>query len=151
MAGYSKRPLVEKLGIKPGQKLYFGNPPENYSRALGALPKDAVLLKSLKGPCGFIQFFTQDKAELESAFPRLKKNFAPDGSLWISWPKGASKIKTDLNENIVREIGLRNSLVDIKVCAVGYGSFIESVDQEGGAEPALSEVERSFRPALNKQ
>ena len=118
MAGYSKRSLVEKLGIKPGQRLYFGNPPENYGQTLRALPKDAVPLKSLKGPCGFIQFFTQDKAELESAFPRLKKNLAPDGSLWISWPKGASKIKTDLNENIVREIGLRNGVVDIKVCAV---------------------------------
>ena len=118
MAGYSKRSLVEKLGIKPSQKIYFGNPPENYNQTLGVLPKDAVLLKSLKGPCGFIQFFTKDKAELESAFPRLKKNLAPDGSLWISWPKGASKIKTDLNENIVRETGLHNGLVDIKVCAV---------------------------------
>jgi len=118
MAGYSKRSLVEKLGIKPSQKIYFGNPPEDYNQTLGALPEDAVLLRSLKGPCGFIQFFTKDKAELESAFPRLKKNLAPDGSLWISWPKGASRIKTDLNENIIREIGLRSGLVDIKVCAV---------------------------------
>ena len=118
MAGYSKRSLPDKLGIKPGQKIYFGNPPENYSRTLGALPEGATLLKSLKGPCSFIQFFTKDKNELESAFPKLKKNLEQDGSLWISWPKGASKIKTDLNENIVREIGLHNGLVDIKVCAV---------------------------------
>ena len=118
MAGYSKRSLVEKLGIKPGHRVYFGNPPEDYSKTLGALPEDTILLKALKDPCGFIQFFTKDKAELESTFPRLKKNLEQDGSLWISWPKGASKIRTDLNENIVREIGLRNGLVDIKVCAV---------------------------------
>src|SRR5437879_8873062 len=81
MAGYSKRSLVEKLGIKPSQKIYFGNAPENYNQTLGVLPKDAVLLKSLEGPCGFIQFFTKDKAELESAFPKLKQGLAPDGSL----------------------------------------------------------------------
>ena len=55
---------------------------------------------------------------LKSAFPKLKSSLAQDGLLWISWPKGASKIKTDLNENVVREIGLGAGLVDVKVCAV---------------------------------
>lgn len=55
---------------------------------------------------------------METEFPRLKKNLAKDGTLWISWPKGASKIKTDVNENVAREIGLKNGLVDVKVCAV---------------------------------
>lgn len=118
MAGYSKRSLVEKLGIKPGHKVYLGNAPSDYGKTLGTLPKDATLLKTLKGPCGFIQFFTKNKDELESTFSNLKKNLEQDGSLWISWPKGASKIRTDLNENVVREIGLRNGLVDVKVCAV---------------------------------
>ncbi|PYP89776.1 MAG: DUF3052 domain-containing protein [Candidatus Angelobacter sp. Gp1-AA117] len=118
MAGYSKRSLVEKLGIKPGHKVYLGNPPSDYRKTLGSLPEDATLLKVLKGPCGFIQFFTKGKAELESTFPKLKKNLEQEGSLWISWPKGASKIKTDLNENVVRDIGLRHGLVDIKICAI---------------------------------
>ena len=55
---------------------------------------------------------------LETGFAQLKKNLAMNGCLWISWPKGASKIKTDVNENVVREIALKNGLVDIKVCAV---------------------------------
>src|SRR5215472_832513 len=118
MAGYSKRSLVEKLGIKSGHRMYIGNSPQDYLKTLGALPEKAVLTKSLKGPCDFIQFFTKGRAELESAFPQLKKNLAANGVLWVSWPKGASRIKTDVNENVAREIGLKNGLVDVKVCAV---------------------------------
>ena len=118
MAGYSKRSLSDKLGIKSGQKLYFANAPKEYAKTLGSLPKDSVVLKSLTAPCDFIQFFTRERAELESSFPELKKHLASDGLLWISWPKGASKVKTDVSENVAREIGLRNGLVDVKVCAV---------------------------------
>ena len=55
---------------------------------------------------------------LDTTFPKLKKNLDLAGTLWLSWPKGASKVKTDLNENVVPEIGLSNGLVDVKVCAV---------------------------------
>jgi hypothetical protein len=118
MAGYSKRSLVDKLGIKPGYRVYIGNPPAGYDKTLGQLPAKAATLKALKGPCDFIQFFTTEKAGLDAAFPKLKKNLDPAGTLWISWPKGASKVRTDVNENVVREIGLSNGLVDVKVCAV---------------------------------
>jgi len=118
MAGYSKRSLVDKLGIKSGHKLYIGNAPPGYMKTLGPVPENAVLAKSLSSTCDFIQFFTREKAELAAEFPRLKKHLAPNGSLWVSWPKGASSVPTDLNENIAREIGLKNGLVDVKVCAV---------------------------------
>jgi hypothetical protein len=118
MAGYSKRSLVEKLGIRPGHKVYIGNAPPDYMKTLGRLPEKVVLAKPLNGTVDFIQFFSQEKAELQSEFPRLKKKLAKDGTLWVSWPKGASKIKTDLNENVAREIGLKNGMVDVKVCAV---------------------------------
>jgi hypothetical protein len=118
MAGYSKRSLVEKLGIKAGHKLHIANAPKNYHQILGELPNQTVLAKSLQESCDFIQFFTQNRADLETAFPKLKKHLAPAGALWISWPKGASGIKTDVNENIAREVGLKNGLVDVKVCAV---------------------------------
>lgn len=118
MAGYSKRSLVDKLGIKPGYRIYIGNAPAGYDKTLGELPAKAAAAKSLKGPCDFIQFFTTEKSVLDTTFPKLKKNLDLAGTLWISWPKGASKVKTDLNENVVREIGLRNGLVDVKVCAV---------------------------------
>lgn len=118
MAGYSKRPLVEKLGIKSGQKIHLANPPRNYRVTLGALPAQVHLSKSLDGLCDFIQLFAQERLLLERDFPKLKKHLATSGCLWVSWPKGGSKVKTDLNENVVREIGLKNGLVDIKVCAV---------------------------------
>ena len=118
MAGYSKRSLVEKLGIKGGQKVYIGNAPPGYARTLGRVPDKAMLVKSLSALCDFIHFFTREKAELEAEFPRLKKHLAPAGVLWVSWPKGAAKVPTDVNENIAREIGLKNGLVDVKVCAV---------------------------------
>lgn len=118
MAGYSKRSLVEKLGIKSGYKVHISNAPQGYLKTLGALPAAVHFTKSLDGPCDFLQFFTTEKSALESAFPQLKKHLAKAGCLWISWPKGSSKVKTDLNENLVREIGLKNALVDVKVCAV---------------------------------
>jgi hypothetical protein len=118
MAGYSRKSLADKLGIKPGKKLHLANAPDGYGRTLGALPAGVTILKALQSQCDFIQFFTKEKSELKAAFPKLKKSLATDGILWISWPKGASKIKTDVNENVVREIGLDCGLVDVKVCAV---------------------------------
>ena len=118
MAGYSKRSLVNKLGIKAGQRLYFAHAPDNYNDTLGDLPTDINQVDQLNGPLDFIQLFTKSRAKLEAEFPGLKQALASDGMLWISWPKKASKITTDLDENIVREIGLQNGLVDVKVCAV---------------------------------
>ena len=66
----------------------------------------------------FIQFFTKQRSELNHVFPALKERVSETGMLWISWPKAASKIATDVDENAVREIGLKNQMVDIKVCAV---------------------------------
>ena len=118
MAGYSKKSLVNKLGIKAGYRVSFINPPRDYEQTLGELPQAVELADQTTGPLDFVQIFTKERAELEAQFPTLKQAIASDGSLWISWPKKASKVKTDLNENIVREIGLKNGLVDVKVCAV---------------------------------
>jgi len=111
MAGYSGTPLLQKLGLKAGMKaLLIG--------AVYKAPDGTTVAAKADGPLDFIHVFTKEKAELEKRFPELAKELAPAGMLWVSWPKGASKIATDLNENIVREIGLRARLVDIKVCAV---------------------------------
>ena len=118
MAGYSKRSLVQKLGIKNGFSLYFGNPPDNYNDTLGTLPENVNINHRLESPLDFIQFFSKDRTELEHEFSRLKQALTSDGILWISWPKKASKVPTDLDENVVRDIGLKNGLVDVKVCAV---------------------------------
>lgn len=118
MAGYSKRTLIEKLGIKSGSKLIFIDPPEGYDRLLGPLPKDTKLESSLIGKFNFIQYFVTSKLDLEKMFLILKKHVSPEGMLWICWPKGGSKIETNLNENVIRKIGLQNALVDVKVCAI---------------------------------
>ena len=117
-AGYSKRTLVQKLGIQKKDRAYFRKPPDDYFTVLGDLPVGTTVLKRLAQPLDFIQCFTKSLRELKEEFPRLKRALAKDGMLWISWPKGSAKVETDLNENIVRELGLRNGLVDIKVCAV---------------------------------
>ena len=118
VAGYSKRSLVEKLGIKAGARLIVLNPPLHYAETLGQLPPGTTKADKLQGQFDFIQFFARERAELEKQFRALKQALIPNGMLWISWPKGASKVQTDLNENIVREIGLDHQLVDVKVCAI---------------------------------
>lgn len=116
--GYSKRSLVQKLGIKPGFTILLLNAPPDYAHTLGPLPNEVTVTESLDGPLDFIHFFTKSQTELESRFNDLKQALAYDGMLWVSWPKKASKIETDLNGNIIREIGLANGLVDVKVAAV---------------------------------
>lgn len=101
-AGYSKKTLAEKLGIKPGVKMIILDPPRDYHKTLGALPKRVITAKALIGPLDLIHFFTKSKDELENKFPSLKKALSQDSALWISWPKGSSKVDTDLNEERAR-------------------------------------------------
>ena len=117
-AGYSGTPLIKKLGIKGGFKIRILNPPDNYWDLVGPLPKDVLVAKQLRGPLDFIHFFTKERKTLMQQFPKLHKALAFDGMLWISWPKKASKVQTDVDENVVRDIGLTNGLVDVKVAAI---------------------------------
>ena len=117
-AGYSKTPLVKKLGIKLGFKIHFANPPDNLQSLLGELPEKTTTIVELNGLVDYIHLFTKSKDELQTQFPILKAALAQNGLLWISWPKKASKVMTDLDENVVRGVGLQNGLVDVKVCAV---------------------------------
>jgi len=107
-AGYSGKPLLQKLGIKAGMKIHVVNAPQDYP----------VIVTGTGVPYDFIHFFSKERRELLKKFPELKKKLSQSGMLWISWPKGASKMPTDLSDNVVREIGLANGLVDVKVCAV---------------------------------
>ena len=111
MAGYSGKPLKDKLGIKPDASVCIVKAPKGYLASLG-------VKNGRKGPYDFAQLFTTSTAELEKFFPVMKKRITQGGMLWISWPKGASGVKTDLNENVVRAVGLANGLVDVKVAAV---------------------------------
>ena len=118
MTGYSKRSLVDKLGIKEGLRVAILGAPADFPKTLGELPPQVKLGGNLHGEKDFVQFFTKSEVELERKFPALKSCLAKNGMLWISWPKRASAVATDLDENVVRKIGLSNGLVDVKVCAV---------------------------------
>ena len=118
MAGYSKRSLVDKLGIKQGYRVAIVGAPPDYAATLGELPPRVKLGRKLQAENDFLHFFTTSRRDLEQRFPARRSCLAQNGMLWISWPKGSSGATTDLSENVVREIGLRNGLVDVEVCAV---------------------------------
>ena len=117
MTGYSGKPLVAKLGIKPEMRIAILRAPRGYERTLGKLPQ---VRRGASAACAleFVQFFTREKRELERRFAALAQALAPAGMLWISWPKKASGVATDLTEDVIRVIGLAHGLVDVKVAAV---------------------------------
>lgn len=117
-AGYSGKPLVEKLGIKPGMSALIENAPRGYRSTLGTLPPGAVICASGKGPFEFIQVFSRNEDDLARRMRRAKAALSKHGMLWISWPKRSAGVASDLDENVVRRHGLAAGLVDVKVCAV---------------------------------
>jgi len=118
MIGYSKRSLTEKLGIKEGFRIAILNPPENYTPMLGAPLAGVTVHERHRTGLDLIHCFVTSRREAASAISTLKDNISSHGALWVSWPKASSGVKTDLNENVIREIGLKSGLVDVKVCAV---------------------------------
>ena len=116
MPGYSGTPLPKKLGIKDGLNVRLIDAP---SDALSQLKLSLENCKrDSKGVLDFAMLFTKSSTDLRKEFPAIAKVLAPAGIIWISWPKKSSGVPTDLNENIVRDIGLAAGLVDVKVCAV---------------------------------
>ena len=118
MAGYSQRRLVDKLGIKPGNRVAIINAPQDYDELLGTLPEGVQVRTRLTGHFDFIQFFTKGRRDLAKRFGSLMSRMDKNGMLWVSWPKRASGVETDVNEDIVRDVALGAGLVDVKVCAV---------------------------------
>jgi hypothetical protein len=117
-AGYSGTPLVKKLGIKDGHRAAVLNAPMDFLDDL-ELPASVDLTEKLPDePCDVILFFTKDRMELEQSIVSLRRHLDPAGGLWIAWPKKASKVLTDLTEDVIRAIALRSGLVDNKVCAI---------------------------------
>ena len=118
MVGYSGTPLVKKLGIKTNHKVYLQNAPENYLMLLGELPENVIFLDSPEKKADFIHIFVKSIVEMEAALFELKDKIVQNGTIWVSWYKKASKIPTDVTEDIIRETALALELVDVKVCAV---------------------------------
>ena len=116
-AGYSGTPLAQKLGIKEGHRVVLLDAPETFAATLEPLPPIA-LASSLRGSADVILLFCRARRDLETQIARLHAALEPAGGLWICWPKKASKIATDMTEDVVREVALPRGLVDNKVCAL---------------------------------
>ena len=118
MAGYSGTPLNQKLGIKPGSRLGLFGAPSDFAKTLGALPVGVTQTTRAGSALDVAVFVTTSRVALDQRFAAYAKSVSPSGSLWISWPKKSSGQKTDLDENVVRAIGLTKGMVDVKVCAI---------------------------------
>src|SRR4051812_28839248 len=115
---YSHKTVLQKLGLKIEDTAILINQPESYKEQLISHLASLHFHNSFDDTFSFIQFFTTDKDELEKNFSDLKDHLKKNGMLWISWPKKSSKIESKIDENIIREIGLENGLVDVKVISV---------------------------------
>jgi Protein of unknown function (DUF3052) len=138
-AGYSRTPLVGKLGIKPGARLALIGAPEGFEASLGELPEGVAVRSSLRGTLDVIVAFYREQSALARRLPALRGVLQPAGALWIAWPKRASGVQTDVSENVVRELGLAAGLVDNKVCAIdevwsGLRLVYRLRDRPGGAD-----------------
>ncbi|HEX2618251.1 MAG TPA: DUF3052 family protein [Flavobacteriales bacterium] len=117
-AGYSGTPLAKKLGIKSGCRLRLVDAPAHYFELFTDLPADISILKDKRGAKDVVHYFTTKAEQLHRDIAALRDEIAPDGMVWVSWPKKAAKVPTDVDENVVRDLALKNGLVDVKVCAI---------------------------------
>ncbi len=118
MTGYSGTPLIKKLGIKEGSKLFLVNAPPEYLHLVAPLPEGVKIVSRLSNGIDMVHVFSTKEAHLvktlRASLPKLKQ----DGMIWVSWPKKTAKVSTDITEDIIRKVALPLGLVDIKVCAV---------------------------------
>jgi hypothetical protein len=118
MAGYSRTPLAQKLGIKPGSSVVVMNEPPGYRNLLGDAAKTVSFSKRAANGAQFVHFFTKRRDELHEELRELRGQIAHHAAVWISWPKKSAGIATDVTEDVIRAVALPMDFVDVKVCAV---------------------------------
>jgi hypothetical protein len=116
--GYSGTPLVKKLGFKENFRAALVGAPNNFPDELIDLPEGVEFVKPVGKSLDLVLLFVEGQADLLKSFAKLAARLTPAGMLWVAWRKKSSGAQTDLNENVVREIGLESGLVDTKVCAI---------------------------------
>ena len=122
-AGYSGTPLPKKLGLKDGQVVGFAALPDHLeelvsTREFTRVDRAGDWADLAGEDYDYVHLFTKSKAVVETAAPGLRDRIKPDGMIWMSWPKKASKVPTDVTEDVIRDAALNDVLVDVKVCAV---------------------------------
>jgi hypothetical protein len=94
------------------------NAPVNYLQLLGSLPNDVQVSPRIRKPIDFVHVFAVARAQLVAELKRALTDIEQDGAIWVSWPKKSSGVRTDITEDVIREVALPLGLVDVKVCAV---------------------------------
>jgi hypothetical protein len=117
-AGYSGTPLAKKLGIAEGSNVVAKNPPSGYAELLAPLPPRVAFQPSVSKDTDVVHVFCDRRAVLAAELERLRKRIRADAAVWVSWPKKASKIPTDITEDTIRVVALPLGFVDVKVCAI---------------------------------
>jgi hypothetical protein len=117
-AGYSGTPLVRKLGFKPGMRVVLLDAPEGFADVLGPLPDGVAVGTRLAAGKDMVIVFVTRRAALARRTAALRRAVAPDGMVWVAWPKKAARVPTDVTEDVVRDVVLPTGLVDVKVCAI---------------------------------
>jgi hypothetical protein len=118
MAGYSDTPLVKKIGIKDGFKVFLVNAPKQYRALLAPLPTGVSFMRMANASTDLVHLFSTERTELARLLPALRRQLPPGAAIWVSWPKKSSKVPSDVTEGTIREVALPLGFVDIKVCAV---------------------------------
>jgi hypothetical protein len=118
MAGYSGKPIAQKLGIRPGFCIFVDGAPSAYADLVGPLPAEVTLRTRAKPTLHMVHLFATKAAGLAHKLRTYRAAIAPDGMIWVSWPKKSSSLATDLSDVAVRDTALPLGLVDVKVCAI---------------------------------
>lgn len=118
MAGYSGTPLAVKLGIRAGSRVFLIAAPKGYSARVAPLPASVVFVRRLDSTTDLIHLFVTSRAALVDNLVATLGKLRPDAAVWVSWPKKASRVPTDITEDTIRDVALPMGLVDVKVCAV---------------------------------
>ena len=117
-SGYSGTPLAKKLSLKDGMRVWWDAVPASVREEIVAEGVQLELLDSPEPPLDAAHIFVTSRADLEAKLHQLLPLLERDGSIWVSWPKKASKVPTDITEDAIRDVCLPIGLVDVKVCAV---------------------------------
>ena len=117
-SGYSGTPLAKKLGVSEGASIWTLAAPEHYIALLEPLPPGVRFVARLSKSVNIAHLFCTRRAVLADALDRCRRTLAADAMVWVSWPKKAAKVPTDITEDTIREVALPLGFVDVKVCAV---------------------------------
>jgi hypothetical protein len=140
-AGYSGTPLAGKLGIRAGARLFLQAAPPNYRELIAPAPEGVRTVRRIDAHTDLLHLFATRRAELSKALHRARGAMRADAVIWVSWPKKASRVPTDVTEDVIRELALPLGLVDIKVCAVdetwsGLKLVLRRSERGAAASPA---------------